>query len=108
MNIRNESGIISCAVLLIHIIPYISDITLMYILEVSSYIIIYHCCLPTPMALASGASPIFPIVVHQPASPSIWPTVLFYVCCCECVGVCGNVCCVAAVVKYSGIFSLGV
>ena len=29
---------------------------------------------------------------------------LFYVCCSDCVGVCGNVCCVAAVVKYSGLF----
>ena len=26
------------------------------------------CCLPTPMALASGGSPMFPLVVHQPAS----------------------------------------
>ena len=25
------------------------------------------CCLPTPMALASGGSPMFPLVVHQPA-----------------------------------------
>ena len=33
------------------------------------------CCLPTPMALASGGSPMFPLVVHQPASPSIWPAV---------------------------------
>ena len=32
----------------------------------------YACCLPTPMALASGGSPMFPLVVHQPASPSIW------------------------------------
>ena len=24
------------------------------------------CCLPTPMALASGGSPMFPLVVHQP------------------------------------------
>ena len=31
------------------------------------------CCLPTPMALASGGSPMFTLVVHQPASPSIWP-----------------------------------
>ena len=30
--------------------------------------------------------------------------VYFYVCCCDCVGVCGNVCCVAAVVKDSGFF----
>ena len=33
------------------------------------------CCLPTPMALASGGSPMFPLVVHQPASLSIWPAV---------------------------------
>ena len=35
------------------------------------------CCLPTPMALASGGgeSAMFPLVVHQPASPSIWPAV---------------------------------
>ena len=33
--------------------------------------------------------------------------VSFYVCCSDCVGVCGNVCCVAAVVKSSG-FSLEV
>ena len=33
------------------------------------------CCLPTPMTLASGGSPMFPLVVHQPVSPSIWPTV---------------------------------
>ena len=34
--------------------------------------------------------------------------VCFYVCCSDCVGVCGNVYCVAAVVKNSGVFSLGV
>ena len=33
------------------------------------------CCLPTPMTLASGGSPMFPLVVHQPDSPSIWPAV---------------------------------
>ena len=33
------------------------------------------CCLPTPVTLASGGSPMFPLVVHQPASPSIWPAV---------------------------------
>ena len=27
------------------------------------------------MALSSGGSPMFPLVVHQPASPSIWPEV---------------------------------
>ena len=31
----------------------------------------------------------------------------FNVCCSECVGVCGNVCCVAAVVENSGFLSLG-
>ena len=31
----------------------------------------------------------------------------FYVCCSDCVGVCGNVCCVAAVVEDSGVLSLG-
>ena len=30
--------------------------------------------------------------------------VCFYVCCSGCVGVCGNVCCVAAVVKDSMCF----
>ena len=30
--------------------------------------------------------------------------VCFYVCCSDCVGVCGNVCCVAAVVKNSVVF----
>ena len=34
--------------------------------------------------------------------------VCFYVCCSDCVGVCGNICCVAAVVKNSGFLSLGV
>ena len=33
------------------------------------------CCLPTPMTLASGGNPMFPLVVHHPASPSIWPAV---------------------------------
>ena len=33
------------------------------------------CCLPTPMTLALGGSPMFPLVVHQPASPSIMPAV---------------------------------
>ena len=28
------------------------------------------CCLPTPMTLASEGSPMFPLVVHQPAFPS--------------------------------------
>ena len=33
--------------------------------------------------------------------------VCFYVCCSDFVGVCGNVCCVSAVVKNSVFFSLG-
>ena len=33
--------------------------------------------------------------------------VCFYVCCSDCMGVCGNVCCVAAVVKIV-FFNLGV
>ena len=37
--------------------------------------ILLLCCLPTPMTLASGGSPMFPLAVHQPASPSIWPAV---------------------------------
>ena len=37
----------------------------------------------------------------------VYGACLFYVCCSDCVGVCGNVCCVAAVVKDSG-FTLGV
>ena len=31
----------------------------------------------------------------------VYGACLFYVCCSDCVGVCGNVCCVAAVVKNS-------
>ena len=37
----------------------------------------------------------------------VYVVCLFHVCCSDCVGVCGNVCCVAAVVKDS-LFSLGV
>ena len=33
--------------------------------------------------------------------------IYFYACCSDCVGVCGNVCCVAAVVKDS-VFRIGV
>ena len=32
----------------------------------------------------------------------VYGVCLFYVCCSDYVVVCGNVCCVAAVVKYSG------
>ena len=30
---------------------------------------------PLPWPLLVGGSPMFPLVVHQPASPSIWPAV---------------------------------
>ena len=33
------------------------------------------CCLPTPMTPANEGSPIFPLVILQPASLSIWPAV---------------------------------
>ena len=38
----------------------------------------------------------------------IWRMFVFYVCCSDGVGVCVNVCCVAAVVKNSGFLCLGV
>ena len=38
----------------------------------------------------------------------MWRMFGFYICCSDSVGVCGNVCCVAAVVKNSVFFSLGV
>ena len=34
----------------------------------------------------------------------VYGACLFYVCCSDCVGVSGNVCCVEAVVKNSGFF----
>ena len=37
----------------------------------------------------------------------IWHMFVFYVCCNDCVWVCGNVCCVTAIVKNS-VFCLGV
>ena len=33
------------------------------------------CCLPTSHGPWQRGSPMFPLVVHQPASPSIWPAV---------------------------------
>ena len=38
----------------------------------------------------------------------VYGTCVFYVCCSDYVGVCGNVCCVGAIVKYSGVLSFGV
>ena len=43
--------------------------------------IVYGYCLPTPLTLASGGSPIFPHVVHQAASPAssaVTPSVSFH------------------------------
>ena len=50
--------------------PYITSFT-----RVSLPLSMYCCYLPTSMTLASGGSPMFPLVVHQPPSPSIWPAV---------------------------------
>ena len=36
----------------------------------------------------------------------VYGVYLFYVCCCDGVGVCGNVCCVATVVKNSVFLAL--
>ena len=47
-------------------------------------------CLHTPLTLVCGGCPIIPLLVHQ-----------------NCVGVCGIVCCVAAVVGNSVAFCLG-
>ena len=38
----------------------------------------------------------------------VYGACLFYVCCSDCVGLYGNVCCVAAVVRDNYFFSLGV
>ena len=32
----------------------------------------WTCCLPTPLTLVCGGSPIIPLLVYQPAYPSIW------------------------------------
>jgi len=38
LNLRAEAGLVSCVKLLIHVVPYISDTTLMDILQVKSII----------------------------------------------------------------------
>ena len=50
---------------------------LLALLNVNFIVLVARCCcLPTPMTLASGGGiPMFPLVVHQPASPSIWSAV---------------------------------
>ena len=49
---------------------------------------------------------LFPLVARclETIDVCIWHMFCFYVCCSDCVGVCENVCCVAAVVKNSGCF----
>ena len=37
----------------------------------------------------------------------VYGACLFYVCCSDCVGVCGNVCSIAAVVKFNRQFKAG-
>ena len=49
---------------------------------------VFCCCLLWPRCL-------------ETIDVCIWRMFYFYVCCSDCVGVCGNVCCVAAVVKNS-------
>ena len=44
-----------------------------YAIHLLMYNIICCCCLPTPLTLVSGGSPIITSLVHQPAYPSIWP-----------------------------------
>ena len=36
----------------------------------------------------------------------VYGSCLFYICWSDCMGVCGNVCCVAAVVKYSWFLAM--
>ena len=37
------------------------------------------CCLPTTLTLASGGSPMFPLVVYQSASPSIFACIIIVI-----------------------------
>ena len=56
---------------------FMTDITYpeLFVCGCQTCFFVSTCCLPTPMTLASGGSLMFPLVVHQPASPSIWPAV---------------------------------
>ena len=49
---------------------------------------------------------LLPLVARCLETIDVW--FIFYVCCNDCVGVCGNVLCVATVVEDSDFFSLGV
>ena len=46
------------------------------------------------------------LLLHRDNRCMYMAHVCFYVCCSDCVGVCGNVCCVAAVVKNSVFLAL--
>ena len=72
--IRNISSTSLLSVIIIRNISSASLLSVIIIWNISSASR-RCCCLPTPMTLASGGSPMFPLVVHQPASPSIWPAV---------------------------------
>ena len=64
-----------------HLVPHSHDYIKLEALDLSitDFLKLSHiicCCLLTPMTLASRGSLMFLIVVHQPASPSIWPSVM--------------------------------
>ena len=44
-----------------------------YIHELSFTLLLLLLCLPTPLTLVFGESPIIPILVHLPVYLSIWP-----------------------------------
>ena len=44
----------------------------LYLLQIIHVVVVVY---PHPWPLLVGGSPMFPLVVHQPASPSIWPAV---------------------------------
>ena len=58
-----------------YVIYTFAGILFMWCLFVKKHMHSFAVVLRTPMTLASGESPMFPLVVHQPASPSIWPAV---------------------------------
>ena len=50
---------------LLHVLSMFID-KYIYLHTINNVVLLF-CCLPTPMTLASGGSPMFPLVVHQPA-----------------------------------------
>ena len=53
------------------ILKYNTILTIFTVLWYVVVVVVY----PLPWPLLVGGSPMFPLVVHQPASPSIWPAV---------------------------------